>query len=90
VALARAHARTRLLESAHPNSLGELAKAEKIDRSYLGEMLRLTLLAPDIIEAILNGGQQIELGLPRLMEPFPTGWSEQCVLISGAGCRLTR
>jgi hypothetical protein len=48
-----------------------LAAAEKIDRSSLGKMLRLTLLAPDIVEDILNGRQRPELGTPRLMEPLP-------------------
>ncbi|HWX50030.1 MAG TPA: hypothetical protein VNZ61_18445 [Roseomonas sp.] len=51
-ALARAHRGKRLLEDGRYSSLGELAAAEKIDRSYLGKMRRLTLLAPDIVEAI--------------------------------------
>jgi hypothetical protein len=40
-------------------------------------MLRLTLLAPDIVEAIFDGRQQEELELPKRMEPFPAGRSEQ-------------
>ena len=48
-ALARAHRWKRLLESGRFGSLAELAAAEKIDRSYLGKTLRLTLLAPDIV-----------------------------------------
>jgi hypothetical protein len=52
-ALARAHRWKRLLESGRYASLGELAAAEKIDRSYLSKLLRLTLLAPDIVEAML-------------------------------------
>jgi hypothetical protein len=56
-ALARAHRWKRFLEEGRYGFLGNLAKAEKIDRSYLGEMLRLTLLAPIIVEAILDGRQ---------------------------------
>ena len=76
-ALARAHRWKRLLENGTYASISELAKAEKIDRGYLGRILQLTLLAPDIVEAILDGRQPAELGLPRLMKPFPVIWSEQ-------------
>ena len=76
-ALARAHRWKRLLENGTYASISELAKAEKIDRGYLGRILQLTLLAPDIVEAILDGRQPAELGLPRLMKPFPVVWSEQ-------------
>ncbi|GGC69707.1 hypothetical protein GCM10011504_54490 [Siccirubricoccus deserti] len=48
-ALARAHRWKRLLDEGRYASLSEMAKAEKIDRGYLGKMLRLTLLAPDIV-----------------------------------------
>ena len=54
-----------------------MAKAEKIEREYLGKLLRLTLLAPDIVETILDGRQPAELGLPTLMEPFPLEWDVQ-------------
>jgi len=76
-ALARAHRWKRLLESGRSNSLSELAAAEKIDRSYLGKMLRLTLLAPDIVEAILDGCQPAGCDLPRLMEALSAAWSAQ-------------
>ena len=56
-ALARAHRWKRLLEDGTYASISELAKAEKIDRGYLGRILQLTLLAPDIVEAILDGRQ---------------------------------
>ena len=58
-------------------SISELAQAEKIDRGYLGRILQLTLLAPDIVEAILDGRQPPDMGLPRLMKPFPLIWGEQ-------------
>ena len=64
-ALARAHRWKQPLESSRCGWLAELALAEKIDRSYLGKTLRLTLLAPDIVEAILDGRQPC--ALPRLL-----------------------
>src|SRR5688500_4951408 len=76
-ALARAHRWQRMLDEGRYASISEMAAAEKLDRGYLGRVLQLTLLAPDIVEAILNGRQPTNLGLPRLMEPVPVGWSEQ-------------
>jgi hypothetical protein len=67
----------RLVESGRYGSHAELAAAERIDRSYLGKTLRLTLLAPDIVEAILDGRQPERFGLPRLLDPFPIGWNDQ-------------
>jgi hypothetical protein len=55
-----------MLEEGRCASISEVAAAEKLDRGYLGRVLRLTLLAPDIVEAILNGRQPPDLGLPRL------------------------
>jgi hypothetical protein len=54
-----------------------MAAAERIERGYLGTLLRLTLLAPDLVEAILDGRQPDGVTLPRLMQPFPTTWAEQ-------------
>jgi hypothetical protein len=80
-ALARAHRWKRLLEEGRYTSITELAKAEKIDRGYVGRIVQLTLLAPDIVEAILDGRQPTELGLPRLMKPFPGDWKEQRLIL---------
>jgi hypothetical protein len=55
--------------------LTELAAAEKVDRSFLGKLLSLTLLAPDLVEAILGG--RGDAGLPALLRPFPVCWHEQ-------------
>ena len=76
-ALARAHRWKRLLESGRFGSLAELAAAERIDRSYLGKTLRLTLLAPDIVEAVLDGREPPNLTLPALMGMFPPLWADQ-------------
>src|SRR5262245_874810 len=58
-ALARAHRWKRLLEDGNAASITELASAEKINESYLCRVLRLNLLAPDIVEAILDGRQPV-------------------------------
>jgi hypothetical protein len=84
-ALARAHRWKRLLEGGRYGSLGELAAAEKIDRSYLGKMLRLTLLAPYIVEVILDGRQPADFGLPTLLEAFPEEWEAQRTAIGRGG-----
>jgi len=54
-----------------------LAAAEKISSSYVSRLLRLTLLAPDIVDAILDGRQPEGMTLPALMEPFPVEWDQQ-------------
>ena len=76
-ALARAYRWKRMLESGEFTTIAELAKREGITKSYLTRVLRLTLLAPDIVEAILDGRQGPQLTLARLLEPFPMGWIEQ-------------
>ena len=76
-ALARAHRWQRMLESGRFASIAELAAAEKIDRSYLCRVLRLTLLAPEIVEAILDGRQPKGLTLPALMKGLPVEWDGQ-------------
>ena len=76
-ALARAHRWQRLLESGECASITELAAAEKIDRSYLCRVLRLTLLAPEIVEAIMDGRQPEGMDLPALMKSLPVDWTNQ-------------
>jgi len=73
-ALARAFRWRRLLETGRFGTLNELAAAEKINSSYVSRLLRLTLLSPDIIDAILDGRQPDGMTLPALMEPFPVEW----------------
>ncbi len=68
-----------MLESGECASITELAAAEKIDRSYLCRVLRLTLLAPEIVEAILDGRQPEGMDLPALMKGFPVEWERQQV-----------
>jgi hypothetical protein len=83
-ALARAFRYQRLLYEGRYASLSEMAAGERIDRGYLGRILQLTLLALDIIEAILDGTKPAELGLPEVLEPMPMTWAEQRVAIAAS------
>ena len=73
-ALARAFRWKRMLESGEFATIAELAEREGIAPSYLTRVLRLTLLAPDIVEAILDGTQGAEVTLARVLEPFAVEW----------------
>ncbi len=74
-ALARAFRWKRMLESGEFTTVKELAEHEKLGFSYLTRVLRLSLLAPDIVEAILEGKQPPEITLASLLEPFPVEWN---------------
>ena len=76
-AIARGFRWRKLLESGVYGTIDEIATAEKINPSYVSRVLRLTLLAPSIVEAILDGRQPAEMTLAALMEPFPVTWQEQ-------------
>ena len=76
-ALARAYRWQRMLDDGRYGSMSELANAEKIDRSYLSRILMFTLLAPDIVEAIMGGRQPADLGVHVLRQGFPMEWGEQ-------------
>ena len=58
-------------------TIEEVADAENINPSYVSRVLRMTLLAPDIAEAILAGRQPEGLTMARAMQPFPVGWKCQ-------------
>jgi hypothetical protein len=66
-----------MLENGTHATIAEIADAEKINQSYVGRILRLTLLAPDIVEAILGGRQPAQMTLVVLMQRFPVVWSAQ-------------
>lgn len=76
-ALARAFRWKRMLESGEFATVKELAEHEKLGFSYMTRVLRLSLLAPDFVEAIVEGKQSPETTLATLLEPFPVGWAEQ-------------
>jgi len=71
-----------MLESNLFASVRELAKAEKINESYLCRVLRLNLLSPEITEAILNGRQPDGLELAKLLKSLPLEWEQQRRLFS--------
>ena len=76
-ALARAHRWKNLLENGQFESVAELARSEKINQSYVYRLLRLVLLAPDIVEMILDGRQSSKLQLGALVKPIPAQWDAQ-------------
>lgn len=76
-ALARAHRRWRLLEAGEHGTVRELAKAETVHETYISRALRLTLLAPDMVEAILDGQQPEGMTLPGVMEGVAVEWERR-------------
>jgi hypothetical protein len=73
--LARAWRWQGLLECGEYGTVAELADAERISRSYVCRVLRVTLLAPDIVERILDGRRMA--GLAPLLKPFAVEWEKQ-------------
>lgn len=76
-ALARAFRWKRMIDSGRHATIADLAAQEGIAPSYLTRVVRLTLLAPDIVEAILDGKQEPRLTLERVLKPFPVEWLDQ-------------
>ncbi|SHH41174.1 hypothetical protein [Bradyrhizobium erythrophlei] len=84
-AIVRAHRWRDMLESGRHATVRDLAKAEAINESYLGRVLRLTLLSPSIIEAILEGRQPATLDLQDLLKQFPIAWDQQIGSFTAGG-----
>jgi hypothetical protein len=76
-ALARGFRWRKLLETGDYATIEEIAVAENINPSYVSRVLRMTLLAPEIVEAILAGRQPEGLTMARAMQPFPWEWARQ-------------
>lgn len=76
-ALARAFRWREMLENGKYQTIVEIAAEEEINESYISRLLRLTLLAPDIVDAILDGRQAPAVTLATLMERLPIPWAEQ-------------
>jgi hypothetical protein len=76
-AIVRAHRWRDMLESGRYATVRDLAKAESINESYLGRILRLTLLSPTLTEAILEGKQPAALELDDLLKQFTVEWDKQ-------------
>jgi hypothetical protein len=82
-AVARAFRWRRMLETGRFGTIDEIAAAEKINSSYVSRVLRLTLLSPAVVEAILDGRQPETIALPVLLKPFPLSWLEHCTAQRG-------
>ena len=76
-ALARAFRWRKLLENGVYGTIDEIAAAEKINDSYVSRVLRLTLLAPEIVQDILDGQQPVSVQLGELLDGLPIAWNEQ-------------
>lgn len=74
-ALARARRWQRMLDEGRFASVRELAEADGVGLSYVSRILRLSLLAPEIVEAILEG--RPTAGLAHFLKQFPVGWEQQ-------------
>jgi ParB-like chromosome segregation protein Spo0J len=66
-----------MLESGEFTTIAELAAREGITPTYLARVLRLSLLSPEVVDAIMSGQQTSHISLAKLMDPFPLNWAEQ-------------
>jgi hypothetical protein len=76
-ALARAFRWRKMLDSGAYGTLEDLARAKGVHSTYVSRVLRLTLLSPEIVKAILDGRQPTAIQLVNLLERFPLGWEGQ-------------
>jgi hypothetical protein len=76
-ALARAWRWQRMLDKGIYTTVSEIGEAKNISKSYVSRMLRLALLAPDIVEAVLEGRADPTVILEKLERPLPASWEEQ-------------
>ena len=83
-AIARAFRWQKLLENGTYGCIEDIARAERINGTFVGRIVRLALLAPDIVELVLAGRQPAALTLKGLMAPFPVEWDRQreCLLVA--------
>jgi hypothetical protein len=77
IAIAKAYSWQDQLESGEFEDLEDIAKANGVDRSYVGRMLQLTSLAPDIVESILSGTTYADISLRHCRKGVPASWDEQ-------------
>ena len=85
-ALARAHRWRRMIENGEYASITELAKAEGVNQSYACRMLRLSLLAPSIVTAILDSRHDSDVMLKQLLKPLPVRWDAQIAMLKIGEC----
>jgi hypothetical protein len=82
-ALARAFRWRKMLDHGAHATLEDLAQAKGVHATYVSRVMRLTLLAPEIVEAILDGRQPAELQLDDLLEALPLVWDPQYSTLQG-------
>jgi ParB-like chromosome segregation protein Spo0J len=87
LALARAWRWQEMLDSGEVGSVDELAKRLHLGSTYVARTLRLTALAPNLVESILAGDEPDGLSLRKLAADLPVDWAEQERLLAG-GCLL--
>jgi hypothetical protein len=77
--MVRAHSWLAKLTSGEATALGDIARAERVTSSYVARIVHLAFLAPDIVEAVIDGCQPVELTAKRVgrMLPLPLDWAEQ-------------
>jgi hypothetical protein len=85
-AIARAFRRRKMLETGRYSTIQEIAKAEKINLSYVSRVLRLTLLVPTLVESIVAGSAQHPPSLDDLMRPSPALWPRQAETFARMSC----
>jgi len=81
IAISRAHRWKKMLDEGKYGSIRELAAKLRLPSPYVSRLIRLTLLAPDIIEAIIDGREPDGMSLEKLRKPMPTLWEEQRELL---------
>jgi hypothetical protein len=84
-ALARAWRWQRQLDEGVYTSVSDIGDTENISKSYVSRILRLALLAPDIVEAILAGSTDQGIVVEKLKRPLPASWVEQRLAFLRAG-----
>jgi len=84
LALARAFRWQEMIETGQAKSNSDLARKLKLDQSYIARTIRLASLAPDIVEAVLNGQGRNNLSLRSLRRGLPISWEEQRQLLATA------
>lgn len=85
--IARAFRWQKMLETGQYATIKEIARTERINPSYVSRVLRLTLLAPATVEAILDGRADAAPTLAEAMKVFPVEWAAQ--IAAGTGATLT-
>src|ERR1700730_7055023 len=79
----------RVIESGTFTPITELPEAESVNQSYAWRILRLTLLAPNIVTEILDGQYPSDLMLKRVMRPLPIRWDEQRAVLKAVPQQAT-